>query len=86
MPAKYREAPKRVFVFLGLHSEIVDIILPFRESLACFMKYEVCCVSFFMKYLTESCGLRKKRSDLWSEWIGDRLKFLFGPEFVVDWA
>ena len=31
-------------VFLDLRSEIVDMILSFREKLLCSIKYEVCCV------------------------------------------
>ena len=50
-----------VIVFVGWHFEIEDIIVTFRERLVCSTKYEVCCVSFFVKYFTERCGLRKKR-------------------------
>ena len=48
-----------------------------------------------MKYLIESCGLRRKekKKDLWYidlciELLRDGLKFVFSPDisFVADWA
>ena len=33
-----------VLFFLNLRSEIVNIVLSFRERLMCCVKYEVCCV------------------------------------------
>ena len=51
---------KYVTVFLGLHSEIVDIIWSFQERLMCSVKYEVCCVGFLM-----TCGMNTWEKD-WS--------------------
>ena len=58
---KYKSVPKHVLLFFfGWHFEIMDIILALRERLVCSVKYEVCCVGFFVKYSTESCGLRNR--------------------------
>ena len=45
-----------VVVSLGLRFKIVNILLSFRERLVCSVKYAVCCVGFFVEYLTETCG------------------------------
>ena len=67
-------------------SDIVDILSAFRERLMCSVKNEECCVAFVMKYLTESCYLRKLDSwcnDLWNEYLGNRLTFVFSPDLIL---
>ena len=61
----YTDFKACVIVFLGYHFEIVSmvytIILILRERLVYYIKYRVCFVEFFVKYLTKDCGLRKKK-------------------------
>ena len=50
-----------VIVFPSWHIEIASMVFIFRERLVCSIKYEVCCVAFFVKYFNRKLSFGKKR-------------------------
>ena len=78
-------------MYMGLHSEIVGIILTPRQigvfyevssvlcRIGCYVNYfnrELCCCFF-------GCFFFFKGKDLWIEYLGERSRFVFSPITIL---